>query len=112
MVKKRDYEAYLNYYIDHPNEFEDEPPIGGYSIIWMQKIQKGETLVDNLKRSSNGRRKRWEDYHLAKADILGFEIDFERLTNDMGIIHLYMQKDSLTYHIKANRSEGLMPPID
>lgn len=111
-MNERDHEAYLNYYLDHPEQFKDEPPIGGYSIIRILNIEKGEAAFDNIKRSSNGRRKRWEDYHLTKADTLGFEIDLKRLSNDMGIIHLYMQKDSLSDHIKANLSEEFMPPID
>ena len=111
MVNERDHEAYLNYYIDHPEKFKDEPLIGGYSIIWILNIQKGEATIDNIKRSSNGRRKRWEDYHITKADSLGFEIDLGRLSNDMGIIHIYLRKDILSDHIKVDLSEDLMPPI-
>ena len=71
--------SYLNYYDNHPDEFRDEPPLGMCGTIWIKGIQEGRCTAVDMDTAIQKMRKRWEDYHLAKAQDMGYEIDVELL---------------------------------
>ena len=72
--------TYIRYCANHPEEFKDEPPLGACGTIDIDDCTlSGESTADEMNRSADYRRKRWEDYHKAKAQDLGYEIDVELL---------------------------------
>ena len=76
---QNDNEAYLKYYDTHPEDFRDEPVLGACGRVSLKNIKSEESAPGAIERSAIFRRKRWEDYHLAKAQDLGCEIDVELL---------------------------------
>ncbi len=78
-MSQKNNEAYLKYYDAHPEDFRDEPVLGACGTVSLKSIESGESTAEDIDRSVDYRRKRWEDYHLAKAQDLGYEIDVELL---------------------------------
>ena len=79
-MNNADLQAYLNYIDTHSEEFKDEPPLGACGTIGIDdRTLSGESTADDMDRSADYRRKRWEDYHKVKAKSLGLEIDVELL---------------------------------
>jgi hypothetical protein len=76
-VKNSSLHSYLDYYDNHPDEFKDEPSIGMCGTIWIKGIEGGRCTASDMDSASKEIRKRWENYHLAKAQDLGFEIDHD-----------------------------------
>lgn len=70
---------YLKYVDSHPEEFRDEPVLAGCGTVSLKSIESEESTADDIDLSVEYRRKRWEDYHLAKAKALGFIIDTDLL---------------------------------
>ena len=82
-MTKRDHRAYVRYYFEHPEEFEDRPPKDVSGNLWIKKIQEGEVSLDDVDTVAQQLLERWENYHQAKAAALGFDINLERLENDL-----------------------------
>jgi hypothetical protein len=77
---QNDNETYLRHYDTHPEEFPDEPYIGGRcGTFLIEMVRKGETTWDEINGADEERDTKWKEYHLAKARELGFEIDADRL---------------------------------
>ena len=82
-MTKRDHREYVRYYFEHPEKFQDSPPKGVSSVMWVKKIQEGEATLDDVDKMAERLREQWKSYHHKKAEALGFKIDLERLENDM-----------------------------
>ena len=80
---KRDHRAYVHYYFDHPEEFNDRPPLGVSSALWIRKIQEGEVTLEEVNKVAQRLRDTWKNYHQSKAEALRFDINLERLENDL-----------------------------
>ena len=75
----KDHEAYLEYYDTHREEFGDEPIRAICGTMEMRVIARGGLTVEDSKKQAFERRTKWECYHLAKAEALGFMINLDRL---------------------------------
>ena len=83
MGKERDYKTHLTYYVNHPEEFKNEPPRASCGTIWVKGIQEGRCTAEDMDKAIKYMRKRWVDFHLSKAKSLGLEIDADLLMNNM-----------------------------
>ena len=79
----RDHRAYVRFYFEHPEAFEDRPPLGISGALWIRKIQEGKATLEDADRVAQHLREQWESYHQVKADSLGFDIDPDRLESDL-----------------------------
>lgn len=84
---KKDHKAYIDYYFDHLEEFKDAPCRTTCGTMQLRMIQEGRISRQEAERRTEKRRKRWVDYHQAKADALGYKIKLDQLDWDMsGIV--------------------------
>lgn len=75
----KDHEAYLEYYDTHREEFGDEPIRAICGTMEMRAIERGGLSIEDSEKQAFRRRTKWECYHLAKAEALGFKIDIDSL---------------------------------
>ena len=78
-MSEQDNTAYSDYYFEHPEEFEDAPQLAICGTMQLRMIQEGRLAHEESERRATTRRKRWEEYHLAKATTLGFRIELKQL---------------------------------
>lgn len=46
--------------------------------MWFEMIRQGKATSEDMKKAGQKMRERWENYHLAKALALGFDIDIKK----------------------------------
>ena len=80
----KDHEAYLDYYDTHREEFRDEPYRAVCGTMTIRMLEEGRLTPEDNERQIARRRKSWEDFHLAKAESLGYQVDLNRLDWDLG----------------------------
>lgn len=78
-MSHQDNEVYLAYIDAHPNEFRDEPDRTTCGTMELRMIADGRLTREERSRRAIKRQKLWKEYHLAKAQGLGFDIDVEAL---------------------------------
>lgn len=83
-MSEKDHTNYIHYYFEHPGEFSDQPPSAICGLTRIKKIQSGEATDAEMAEEALSLKKRWEDYHTAKAEDLGYKIYVDRLEWDMG----------------------------
>ena len=77
-MKESDTVKYVRYRRDHREEFEDEPPSGVCGTQWIEMRMKGQIPMEDDWPMRV--RKRYEQYHLEKAKVLGLEISVDEMT--------------------------------
>lgn len=74
--------AYLNYLRDHPELLEDEPPHASSPSFWLKMLQEERCSGEEMYKSVRDARRKWEQFHLENARVLGFDISIQRLHLD------------------------------
>ena len=82
MSGNRNNRAYISYLRDHPEILKDEPPHASSKMFWRMMLDEGRCTGEEMARSVAEARHRWEDYHVQKANTLGFEISIRQLHHD------------------------------
>ena len=75
-------EVYLNYLKGHPELLKDEPPHASSPSFWQMMLEQGRCTGKEMYRSVIEARQKWENFHLEKAKLLGFDISIQRLHLD------------------------------
>lgn len=68
---------YLCYLKDHPEVLHNQPSCATEGSVWLKKMLTNQCPTTEAIREMRAIEKRWERYHLKRAESLGFEIDID-----------------------------------
>jgi hypothetical protein len=68
---------YLAYLEANPETLIDEPPKCSCGTMWMKGVMGGKLNSCQAQIATNAIKKRWEDYHKEKAELLGFKFSLK-----------------------------------